>query len=290
MKLGLQIPDFDWPGGPTVIRPMLADLAGAAEDAGLASLWTMDHFFQIPYVGAVTDPMLEAYTTLGFLAALTSRIHLGTLVTGVVYRHPGILVRTATTLDALCGGRAYFGIGAAWFEREAVGLGVPFPSIAERFERLEETLQIARQMWSGKVGPFRGKHYQLAETLDRPQPLARPHPKILIGGEGRRKTLRLVAMYADACNVFAYDGPASVRRKFDVLRRHCDDVGRDFATIERTALGSLEIDSKGKRIGREIARLRAMARAGVQHYIFTVSSARELEVIGRQVVPAVAAF
>jgi F420-dependent oxidoreductase-like protein len=271
-----------------MIRPMLAEIAGAAEAAGLASLWTMDHFFQIPYVGPVREPMLEAYTTLGFLAAVTSRIQLGALVTGVVYRHPGILVRTATTLDILCGGRAYFGIGAAWFEREAVGLGVPFPSTAERFERLEETLRIARQMWSDRVGPFQGKHYRLKEALNRPQPLARPHPPILIGGEGKRKTLRLVARYADACNVFAYDGPASVRRKFDVLRRHCDDVGRDFDTIERTVLGSLEIDARGKRLGREIARLRAMAEAGVQHYIFSASSVRELEMIGREVVPAIA--
>jgi F420-dependent oxidoreductase-like protein len=288
MKLGMQIADFDWTGGPAMIRPMLAEIAGAAEAAGLSSLWTMDHFFQIPYVGPVRAPMLEAYTTLGFLAAVTSRIHLGTLVTGVIYRHPGILVRTATTLDILCGGRAYLGIGAAWFTREAVGLGVPFPSTAERLERLEETLRIAQQMWSSKVAPFQGKHYQLKEALNRPQPLARPHPPILIGGEGKRKTLRLVAKYADACNVFAYDGPASVRRKFDVLRRHCDDVGRDFDTIERTVLGSLEIDSKEKRLGREITRLRAMAGAGVQHFIFSTSSVRELEVIGREVVPAVA--
>jgi F420-dependent oxidoreductase-like protein len=288
VKLGLQISEFDWPGGPAMIRPALAEIAGAAEAAGLTSLWTMDHFFQIPYVGPVREPMLEAYTTLGFLAAVTSRIRLGTLVTGVVYRHPGILVRTATTLDILSGGRAILGIGAAWFKREAVGLGVPFPSTAERFERLEETLRIAHQMWSGKVAPFRGEHYQLKETLDRPQPLARPRPPILIGGEGKRKTLRLVAKYADACNVFAYDGPAPVRRKFDVLRRHCDEVGRDYATIERTVLGSLEIDSKGKRIGREIARLRAMADAGVQHFIFSTSSARELERIGRHVVPEIA--
>jgi F420-dependent oxidoreductase-like protein len=288
MKLGLQISDFDWPGGPAMIRPMLAEIAGAADAAGLASLWTMDHFFQIPYVGPVREPMLEAYTTLGFLAAVTSRIQLGTLVTGVIYRHPGILVRTATTLDILCGGRAYLGIGAAWFEREAVGLGVPFPSTRERFERLEETLRIARQMWSDKVAPFKGKHYQLKEALNRPQPLARPHPPILIGGEGRRKTLRLVAEYADACNVFAYDGPAAVRRKFDVLHRHCDDVGRDFDTIERTVLGSLKVDAKGKRIGRELARLQAMAAAGVQHFIFSSTSLQELEVIGREVVPAIA--
>lgn len=288
MKLGLQIPDFAWPGGPGMIRPTLANYASAAEAAGLSSLWTMDHFFQIPYVGPVRDPMLEGYTTLGFLAAVTSRIHLGTLVTGVVYRHPGILVRTATTLDILSGGRAYLGIGAAWFKREAVGLGVPFPSTAERFERLEETLRIAKQMWSKKVGPYKGNHYQLKEALNRPQPLARPHPPILIGGEGRRKTLRLVAQYADACNVFAYDGPAHVRRKFDILRRHCDDVDRDFDTIERTVLGSLEIDPPDKRLKRELTRLKAMAKAGVQHYIFTVSSVRELEIIGREIVPAVA--
>lgn len=288
MKLGLQIPNFDWPGGPAMIRPTLAELAVAAESAGMSSLWTMDHFFQIPYVGQVRDPMLEAYTTLGFLAAMTSRIQLGTLVTGVVYRHPGILVRTATTLDILSGGRSYLGIGAAWFKREAVGLGIPFPSTAERFERLEETLRIAKQMWSKKVGPFRGKHYQLKEALNRPQPLARPHPPILIGGEGARKTLRLVAQYADACNIFAYDGPAHVRRKLDVLRRHCDDLDRDYDAIERTALGSLEIDPAAKRLKIEIAHLKALAKAGVQHYIFSVASVGELETIGREVVPAVA--
>lgn len=287
MRLGLQINAFDWPGGPAMIRPMLANIAGAAEDAGLASLWTMDHFYQIHYVGPVRDPMLEAYTTLGFLAAVTSRIWLGCLVSGVVYRHPGILIKTATTLDILCGGRAYFGIGAAWFEREAIGLGVPFPRPGVRFEQLEETLRLAHQMWSGTVAPFKGKYIQAKEAIARPNSLARPRPPILIGGEGRRKTLRLAAQYADACNVFAYEAPARVRRKYDVLRRHCDQIGRDFDTIERTALGGFDPSNPVA----EIKRLRAMARAGVQHYIFSLDGPRplrDLEMIGREIVPAVA--
>jgi alkanesulfonate monooxygenase SsuD/methylene tetrahydromethanopterin reductase-like flavin-dependent oxidoreductase (luciferase family) len=231
--------------------------------------------------------MLETYTTLGFLSAVTSRIWLGCLVSGVVYRHPAVLVKTATTLDILCGGRAYFGVGAAWFEREAVGLGVPFPRPGVRFEHLEETLRLAHQMWSGTVAPFKGKHFQLKEALGRPLSLSRPRPPILIGGEGKRKTLRLVAQYADACNVFAYDAPARVRRKYDVLRRHCDQVGRDFDTIERTALGGLDPTS----VPSEVKRLRAMARAGVQHYIFSLDGPRpmrDLEAIGREVVPALA--
>jgi F420-dependent oxidoreductase-like protein len=291
MKLGLQIPDFDWPGGPAMIRPMLANIAGAAEEAGLASLWTMDHFFQIPYVGPVRDPMLEAYTTLGFLAAVTSRIHVGALVTGVVYRHPGILVKTATTLDIMSGGRSYFGIGAAWFKREAIGLGVPFPSTAERFERLEETLKIAHQMWSGKVAPFRGTHFQLKESLGRPRSIARPHPPILIGGGGEKKTLRLVAQYGDACNLFAYDGPGPIRRKLRILEKHCDDIDRDYETIEKTALGNLEVDPKGTGMAKERARLARLARAGIQHYIFSLDGGnpvRDLEIIGRELVPAVA--
>jgi F420-dependent oxidoreductase-like protein len=194
MRIGLQLPSFTWPGGPNEIAPTLKRVAVATDEAGFASLWVMDHFFQIAMLGKPEEPMLEGYGALCFLAALTKRVQLGTLVTGVIYRHPGILVKTATTLDVVSGGRAYFGIGAGWYEREAVGLGVPFPPLKERFERLEEALQIAHQLWGGGVAPFEGKHYHLAETLNSPQPVAKPHPPIMVGGSGEKKTLRLVAL------------------------------------------------------------------------------------------------
>ena len=289
MKLGLQIVRFDWPGGPASIRTRLADLAGTAEDAGFSSLWVMDHFFQIPWIGAADEPMLEAYTTLGFLAAVTQRIRLGVLVAGIVYRHPGILIKTATTLDVLSGGRAYFGIGAAWYEREARGLGVPFPPLRVRFEELEETLQVLQQMWSGGASAHKGAHLHLAEPLSQPAPLARPHPSILIGGGGEKKTLRLVAQYADACNLFAGSGTGEIRHKLEVLRRHCDDLGRDYDTIERTALGQLR---RGRQAVPDlIAACRSLAQAGIQHYIFSLMEPDDmslLETIGRDVVPAIA--
>ncbi|HZC19490.1 MAG TPA: LLM class F420-dependent oxidoreductase, partial [Rubrobacteraceae bacterium] len=206
MRIGLQVPRFTWPGGPGDLGPRLAEIGRTADEAGFASIWVMDHFFQIQYVGATEEPMLEGYSALSYLAGVTAWAKLGTLVTGVIYRHPGILVKTVTTLDVLSGGRAYFGIGAGWFEREAKGLGVPFPPVSERFERLEETLRIARQMWSGEVAPYDGKHYHLAEALNSPQALTKPHPPIMVGGMGERKTLRLVAQYADACNLFAFAG------------------------------------------------------------------------------------
>jgi len=289
VKLGLQIVRFDWPGSPASIRPRLADVAGAAEDAGFSSLWVMDHFFQIHWVGAVDSPMLEAYTTLGFLAAVTQRIRLGVLVAGIVYRHPGILIKTATTLDVLSGGRSYFGIGAAWYEREARGLGVPFPSLPVRFQELEETLQVLHQMWSGGASAFDGAHLHLAEPISRPAPLARPHPSILIGGGGEKKTLRLVAKYGDACNLFAGSGTGPIRHKLEVLRRHCDDLGRDYDAIERTALGQLR---RGRAAVPDlIAACRSLAQAGIQHYIVSLMAPDDLsllETIGREVVPAIA--
>src|SRR3990170_4846303 len=215
MKFGLQIPYFTWPGGPSQLGPKLAEIARTAEGAGYDSIWVMDHFFQIPPVGPADLDMLEAYTTLGFVAGQTKKATLGTMVTGVTYRNPGVLVKQATTLDVLSGGRAWLGIGAAWFDREHHGLGVDFPPLKERFERLEDALQIAHQMWSANDGPFEGKHYRLAETLKVPQPLSKPHPRILIGGSGEKKTLRLVARYADACNIFAMPGPGFVKQRLD---------------------------------------------------------------------------
>ena len=233
MKLGLHVPNFTWDGGPATLGADLATVARTADDAGFEFISVMDHFFQIPVAGPPENDMLEAYTTLGYLAACTSRAKLLTLVTGAIYRYPGILAKIVTTLDVLSGGRAWLGIGAAWNEEESRGLGIPFPPVAERFERLEETLQICQQMWSDDDGPYNGEYYQLAETICVPRPIQRPRPSILIGGSGEKKTLRMVAQYGDACNVFATT-VEEVRHKFDVLDRHCADLDRDPASIERT--------------------------------------------------------
>lgn len=240
MKFSITVPRFVYPGGDAAIGHEFAALAREADQAGIDTLWVMDHFFQIPMIGEITEPMLEGYSALAFAAGHTERIKLGTLVTGGTYRNPGVLVKTVTTLDVLSGGRAWLGIGAGWFEREHEGLGVTFPPTSERFERLEETLQIANQMWSDNDGPFIGKHYQLAETLCQPQPVGHVRPPILIGGGGEQKTLKLVARYADACNLFAApgeEGLAMLRHKLDVLQQHCELEGRDFNSIEKTVLG-----------------------------------------------------
>lgn len=293
MKIGLQIPSFTWPGGREEIHSTLTRIARTAEAAGFDSLWVMDHFFQIRGVGPVDAEMLESYATLGYLAGVTTQMKLGALVTGVVYRHPGLLVKTVTTLDVLSGGRAYFGLGAAWFEREALGLGVPFPPIKERFELLEETLQIARQMWSEENGPYEGRHFHLAETLCSPQPITKPHPPILIGGMGEHKTLRLVAQYADACNLFARTGLDTIREKLDVLKRHCDRLGRDYKDIEKTALATAHL-AEGKQSPKDVvADCRALAAAGIQHCIFNIPNVHELtpiEIFGREIIPAIRAL
>ena len=289
MKLGLQIPMFTWPGGAGEMGQRLGDIAGTAEDSGFSSVWVMDHYFQIPMVGAVELDMLEAYTALGYLAGHTSRVRLGTMVTGVTYRHPGILAKQVTTLDVLSGGRAWLGIGAAWFDREHHGLGVPFPSLRERFERLEEALQITLQMWSDNDGPYEGKHYQLAETISSPQPLSKPRPPILIGGGGERKTLKLVARYADACNFFG--DPATVRHKLEVLRQHCQDEGRNYDEIEKTVLFVLNVGREGENAGQLVEQLGAFAEAGAQTVIgalIGVEHIAPIEVMGRDVIPQVA--
>jgi F420-dependent oxidoreductase-like protein len=291
VRIGLQVPSFTWPDGTDRMGSKLAEIGRTADEAGFASLWVMDHFFQIEYVGPPEDPMLEGYSALSYLAGVTERVKLGTLVTGVIYRYPGLLVKTATTLDVLSGGRAYLGIGAGWFEREARGLGVPFPPTKERFEQLEETLQIAHQMWSAEVAPYRGAHYHLEETLNSPQALTRPHPPIMIGGMGERKTLRLVAQYADACNLFAFAGVDTIRHKLDVLRAHCEDVGRDYEDIERTALGTVKLAGDGTTADEVIEQCRELNDAGVQHLIFNMPNVHEirpLETFGEKVIPAVA--
>jgi len=298
MRIGLQIPNFTFPAGPAALGSQLAEIARAADRAGFYSIWVMDHFFQIggggqSFLGPAEDDMLEGYTTLAYLAAHTQKARLGTLVTGVVYRYPGILVKTVTTLDVLSGGRAYFGVGAAWNEREARGLGVPFPPVKERLERLEETLQIARQMWSDNNGPYTGRYYQLAETLCSPQPLSKPHPPIMVGGGGEKKTLRLVAQYADACNLFAGMGVEAVQAKLEILKEHCEEVGRNYTEIEKTALATVHLAPGQASASEVIEQCRAFARIGIQQLIFNMPNVHEitpLEVFGREIIPAVAAL
>jgi F420-dependent oxidoreductase-like protein len=288
VQIGLQIPDFTSPGGPARLGADLARVARTADEAGFSFVSVMDHFFQIGAIGPADQEMLEAYTTLGYLAGFTSRVKLMTLVTGAVYRHPGTLAKIVTTLDVLSGGRAWLGIGAAWNEEESRGLGIPFPPVAERFERLEETLQICLQMWSGDQRPYQGRHYQLARPLNSPQALSAPHPPVMIGGGGERKTLRLVARYAQACNLFP---TADLARKLDVLRGHCEAEGRDYDEITKTCYFIFDPGAKGEHTGEMIDRLGQLAQMGFQAAIGRVADVWEvtpLEIIGSEVIPAVA--
>ena len=273
MQLGLQVPSFSWPGAPGATGATLARIARSAEEAGMASFWVMDHFFQISMVGPPDEDMLDGWTTLAYAAGVTERIKLGTMVTGVTYRHPGLLIKTATTLDVLSGGRAYLGIGAAWNEEEHRGLGVPFPPLGERFERLEETLKLAHQMWQDDDAPFAGTHYQLDRPLNHPQSMSRPHPPILIGGTGERKTLKFVARYADACNIFEMPLPA-IAAKLEVLQQHCRDQGRDYAEIEKTTLGTLRLSSTGAdgalTLDEAEDRFTALAGLGIDQALFSL--------------------
>jgi len=298
MRLGVQVSNFTWPEGPTQLGATFGRIAEEADGAGFASLWVMDHFFQIAMVGPAENDMLEGYSALAFAAARTKQIKLGTLVTGVTYRHPGILIKTVTTLDVLSGGRAYLGIGAAWNEEEHRGLGIPYPPLAERFERLEETLRLAHQMWAGDEQPFNGTHYQLARPLNSPQALQRPHPPILIGGSGEKKTLRLVAQYADACNLFGAPGAESeLRRKLDVLRRHCEAVGRPYEEVQKTALYRLNVtrDGRDDSVTPQVAveQLAAMADLGFDEIILSMPNVIEpglFDLLGSEVIPHVAAL
>jgi F420-dependent oxidoreductase-like protein len=288
VRIGLQIPDFTHAGGAATMGADLATVARTADDAGFEFIALMDHFFQIGVIGPPENDMLEAYTTLGYLAACTSRARLLTLVTGAVYRHPGILGKIVTTLDVLSGGRAWLGIGAAWNEEESRGLGIPFPPVAERFERLEETLQICLQMWRGDQSPYQGRHYQLERPLNHPAALSTPHPPIMIGGGGERKTLRLVARYAQACNLFP--GP-DLGRKLDVLRAHCDAEGRDYDEIEKTCYFIFDVGQDGELANSVVDRLGALAEMGFGTAIGSVASVWDvtpLEIIGSRVIPQVA--
>ena len=287
MKVGLQIPDFSTPRGPEALARELGVVARAADDAGFDYIAVMDHFFQIPVVGPADKEMLEGYTTLGYLAACTSRAALLTLATGVIYREPGVLAKIVTTLDVLSGGRAWLGIGAGWNEEESRGLGIPFRPVAERFERLEETLQICLQMWHGDEKPYEGRHYQLERPLNSPQSLSRPHPPVMICGGGERKTLRLVAQYGDACNLFAGRDEA---RKLELLREHCEAVGRDYDTIYKTAYYWFDPSRGTARIIDELGALAGLGFHAAIGAVRDVWDVTPLEVIGSEVIPAVADF
>ena len=294
MKIGLQIPSFTWQGGAATLGKTLADVVTTADGMGFSSLWVMDHYFQLDMIGAPDEPMLEGYSALSYIAALTENAQLGTMVTGIHYRHPGFLIKTVTGLDVLSGGRAILGIGAGWFERESVGLGFPFPPLKDRFEQLEETLQLAKQMWSGDTSPFDGKHFQLAEPINSPQAVSKPHPPILIGGGGEKKTLRMVAQYADACNLSTMMGSDTLQHKLDVLKGHCDDVGRDYNEIEKTALVLASLGEPTIPVGKLIDTCKDLAAMGFQHVILTgvpnIDQITPLETIGKEVIPAVSAL
>ncbi|HWG62457.1 MAG TPA: LLM class F420-dependent oxidoreductase [Streptosporangiaceae bacterium] len=290
MELGLHLPDFTYPDGPANLGRDLRRIATAVEEAGFAKLSVMDHVWQITQIGPPEHDMLETYTTLGYLAASTSRIKLLSWVTAVVYREPGLLAKIATTLDVLSGGRAWLGIGAAWYEAEARGLGLPFPPLAERFGRLEEALQICLQMWSDNDGPYSGKYYHLERTLNSPQSLTRPHPPILIGGGGEKKTLRLVAQYAQACNLFA--GP-ELAHKLDVLRGHCQAVGRDYDEIEKTVMVPFDPGPNGEKADALLEQLQGLAALGVSHVhgrLPDVATITPIELMGERVIPVAAQF
>lgn len=298
MKIGLQICSFTWPGGPDAIGPTLARIVRQADAVGFDSIWVMDHFFQIRSVGRVEEPMLEGMTTLGFMAAHTERARLGLMVGGVHYRNPGLWIKATTTLDVLSGGRAWLGIGAAWNEDESRALGFGFPPLGERFAWLEDTLRLGHAMWSGERGteePLTGHHLRAARPLNSPQSLSRPRVPIMVGGGGEKRTLRLVAQYADACNVFG--SPEAIARKFAILDRHCAEVGRDPAEIERTTLQNVRLGPPG-RAGVEspaavIDRFGELSDAGAEHVIFElkdVHGPEHLDRAGRDLLPALHAL
>ena len=297
MKAGLQLSSFTWPGGTEAIAPTLGRIAHEADAAGFDSLWVMDHFFQIRGVGRPEEPMLEGWTTLGYLAAMTQHARLGLMVGGVHYRQPGLWAKAVTTLDVLSGGRAWLGIGAAWNEEESNGLGFRFPPLAERFEMLEDTLRFAHGMWEGEHGSeaaFDGRHVQATRLLNSPQAISRPHPPVMIGGGGERKTLRLVAQYADACNVFG--GPEAIHHKYEVLREHCEAIGRDPDEIERSTLQSVRLavgGGPGESPQQVVDRFGELADAGAQHVIFGVRDPwdpRVIEILARDVLPELRAL
>jgi F420-dependent oxidoreductase-like protein len=317
MHVGLHIGKFHWPGSPSNIGEKLAEIAGTADDAGLYSIWVMDHLFQLGTQfgiihGPVEAPMLEGYSTISYLSALTRKIKLGLLVTCPLYRYPGLLVKAVSTIDVLSGGRTYFGVGVGWYQREAEGLGIPFPQkLTERFERLEETLRIAKHMWSGDRSPFEGKYYRLEEPINSPQPLSKPHPPIMIGGGGEKKTLRLVAKYGDAWN-YVLNSPTPhdelgvkarshsseerwemLRRKLEILKQHCDAVGRPYEDIEKTIVTYIKLAPGATDTAEVIELCRGLADLGFQQVIFNMPNVHEIKpikVLSEEVIPTVSEF
>lgn len=292
MHIGLQIPSFKYPGGTAAIRPKLKEIVTTAEEAGFYSLWVMDHYYQIKgmFGEAYTDPMLESYTTLGYFAGLTEKAYLGVLVTGVIYRHPAVLLKMVNTLDILSGGRAYFGIGAAWYEEEAQGYGIPYPSTAERFEQLEDNLQLAKALWQNDETSFTGKHVSAPAITNNPRPLSTPHPRIMIGGTGPTKTLRMVAQYGDACNIGDWVGAENMQKALDTLKGHCDALGRDYDTIEKTCLGTVHL-SGDDTVDSVIGRIKKLSAMGFTHAIFNMPDVYKitpLETFAKEIIPAIA--
>jgi F420-dependent oxidoreductase-like protein len=290
MKIGLQIPSFSWPGGAKEIGPTLTKIARTADQGGFDLIGVMDHFFQIQSLGPPEQEMLEAYTTLGFLAANTSRARLVTIVTGAVYRYPGVIAKIVTTLDVLSGGRGMLGIGAGWNEYEAKSLGIPFPPVPERFDWLEDTLRLCLQMWKSDESRLEGKKFVFERPLNSPQSLTRPHPPVMIGGMGEQKTLRLVAKYADACNLFP---TPEVQHKLDVLKRHCEREKRNYDDIEKTTMFRFDVGDRGENVGAILEGLRGMARLGFATAIGGVKDVYKitpLEIMAREIIPAAATF
>jgi F420-dependent oxidoreductase-like protein len=282
MKIGVQFVSFAWPEGPDGIANRVGEIARLADRSGLHSLWFEDHFFQVPAQGAADDPMLEAYVALGYLASETEHVQLGTLVTGNTYRNPALAIKMVTTLDVLSLGRAYLGLGTGWLKREHVGLGFRYPSLSERFARLEETLQIALHMWSGTLEPYHGEFHELKEPLCVPPPISKPHPRILVGGMGEQKTLRLVARYADASNFYLVDrgqGLAPLAPKLEKLAAYCSELGRDFDEIERTLLVGTLLGSGGETNDDVIELCADAARMGFQHLIFMLQPGFEIPLV-----------
>ncbi|MBI1282385.1 MAG: TIGR03560 family F420-dependent LLM class oxidoreductase [Anaerolineaceae bacterium] len=293
MHIGLQIPSFKYPGGTAAIRPKLKAIATTAEAAGFYSMWVMDHFYQIEglFGEPHTDPMMESYTTLGYLSGLTEKVYLGVMITGVIYRWPSILLKTVNTLDIVSGGRTYLGIGAAWYEQEAKGFGVPYPNTSERFEWLEDTLQLAHKLWEGDEVSFTGKHFSAPKMTNNPRPLSTPHPRILVGGGGEKKTLRMVAQYADACNLFEASGRDTLQQKLDILKEHCQQLGRNYDDIEKTALGTALLTAGNDTVESILARLKTLKELGFTHAIFNMPNVYDitpLETFGKEIIPAVA--
>lgn len=292
MHIGLQIPSFKYPGGTAVIRPKLKEIVTTAEEAGFYSLWIMDHYYQIKglFGESYTDPMLESYATLGYFAGLTEKAYLGVLVTGVIYRHPAVLMKTVNTVDILAGGRTYFGIGAAWYEDEAIGNGIPYPSTSERFELLEDSLQLAKALWERDEIAFDGQHFSAPAITNNPRPLSTPHPRIMIGGTGPKKTLRMVAQYADACNIGDWVGTENMQKALDTLKGHCETLGRDYDTIEKTSLCTVNLSGDDS-VDSIISRIKELSEMGFTHAIFNMPDVYKitpLETFAKEIIPAVA--